>query len=116
MSAPTIYKIESADVWAQAQVVGSYAGSALDRADGYIHFSTAKQAEATLHKWFAGRKGLIVAAIDVAKLGAPLLYEPARGGDLFPHLYAALPMSAVRWTRAIRDLPDGGHAMDPLEA
>ena len=116
MSAALIYKIESAAIWAEAVAAGSYAGSALDRADGYIHFSTAKQAEATLVKWFAGRKDLIVAAIDATALGDALRHEPARGGDLFPHLYATLPMSAVRWTRAIRDLPDGGHAMDRLEA
>ena len=116
MSAALIYKIESAAIWAEAVAAGSYAGSALDRADGYIHLSTASQAEATLRKWFAGRSGLIVAAVDAAALADALRYEAARGGDLFPHLYAPLPMSAVRWTRAIRDLADGGHALDALEA
>ena len=32
---------------------------------------------------------------------------PSRGGDLFPHLYAALPVSAVR---RVRSLPLAGGA------
>ena len=111
-----IYKIEAAEVWRAAQAAGVYQGSSLDVADGFIHFSTAAQFEATLAKWFRGRGGLLVAAIDAASLGDALRYEPARGGDLFPHLYAPLPMTAVRWTKAIPDLPDGGHAPGALEA
>ena len=111
-----IYKIESAEAWRAAQAAGVYQGSALDIADGFIHFSAAAQFEATLAKWFHGRGGLVVAAIDAAALGDALRYEPARGGDLFPHLYASLPMSAVRWTKAIQDLADGGHAPGALEA
>jgi uncharacterized protein (DUF952 family) len=110
-----IYKIESADVWSAAQEAGCYDGSDVDRADGFIHFSTARQAAATLAKWFHGRKRLIVAAVEAASLGAALRYEPARGGDLFPHLYAPLPMSAVRWSRPIADRADGGHDLGALD-
>ena len=109
-----IYKIESADVWAEAEAAGVYQGSALDKADGYIHFSTKLQVEATLTKWFVGRRSLVLAAVDVEALGEALRYEPARGGDLFPHLYAALPMRAVRWARAISDRADGSHEIGPF--
>ena len=115
-AAELVYKIESADVWAEAQALGVYAGSALDRTDGFIHFSTAAQVEATLRKWFAGRRALVLAAIDTATLGDKLRYEPARGGDLFPHLYATLPMAAVRWTRPIKERADGSHELGALEA
>ena len=51
---------------------------------------------------------LVLAAIDAAALGGALRYEPSRGGALFPHLYGALPMTAVRW---VKPLPLGPTAM-----
>jgi uncharacterized protein (DUF952 family) len=38
---------------------------------------------------------------------SPLRWEPSRGGDLFPHLYADLPAGAVVSTRAIPLGEDG---------
>jgi uncharacterized protein (DUF952 family) len=35
-------------------------------------------------------------AVDAGALGDALKWEPSRGGALFPHLYGALPLSAVR--------------------
>ena len=37
----------------------------------------------------------LLIAIDATRLGAALKWEPSRGGNLFPHLYGPLPMSAV---------------------
>jgi uncharacterized protein (DUF952 family) len=90
-----IYKICSQAEWAVALAAGSYAGSADDLRDGFIHFSTAAQLEATAAKYFAGRTDLMVLAVDAALLGAALRFEPSRGGDLFPHLYGSLPLHAV---------------------
>ena len=109
-----IYKIESAPVWAEAEAAGVYEGSAVDKKDGYIHFSTRAQVEATLAKWFAGQRSLVLAAIDPLALGDALRYEAARGGDLFPHLYAVLPMRAVRYTRNILDCADDSHEIGTL--
>jgi uncharacterized protein (DUF952 family) len=39
--------------------------------------------------------------------GSELRWESARGGDLFPHLYADLPLSAVKSATAIPLSPDG---------
>jgi uncharacterized protein (DUF952 family) len=110
-----IFKIAGADEWRDAQASGLFAGAAADRADGYIHFSTADQVAETAAKWFAGRRDLVVAAIDAGALGAALRWEPSRGGALFPHLYAPLPMSAVRWTRALPLGLDGRHIFGTLE-
>lgn len=65
---------------------GRFEGSAVDLADGYIHFSTAAQAQSTATKWFAGRSDLVVLELEADDL-PDLRWEPARGGDLFPHLY-----------------------------
>ena len=64
-------------------------------ADGYIHLSTAEQLETTIAKYFAGQVGLMIAEVDLVQLGDKVRWEPARGGDLFPHIYAELPIHAV---------------------
>jgi uncharacterized protein (DUF952 family) len=110
-----IYKISPRAAWRQAEAAGAFSGAPVDAADGYIHFSTAAQARETAAKHFAGQADLVLAAVDSAELGAALRWEPSRGGDLFPHLYAPLAMSAVRW---VKDLPLGadGRHMFPEEA
>src|SRR5262250_2322842 len=46
-SMTTIYKICDAAQWAEAGRDGEFRGAAVDRADGYIHFSTAAQVAGT---------------------------------------------------------------------
>jgi uncharacterized protein (DUF952 family) len=111
-----VYKIVVTGEWAEAEAAGVFAGAGIDRADGFIHFSTAEQAAETAAKWFAGRRDLTLAAIDADALGADMRWEPSRGGALFPHLYAALPMSAVLWSRPLPLGPDGAHVFGSLEA
>jgi uncharacterized protein (DUF952 family) len=111
-----IFKIAGADEWRRAEAAGVFLGAAVDRADGYIHFSTAPQAAETAAKWFAGRDDLVLAAIEAEALGPALRWEPARGGALFPHLYGSLPLSAVRWTRALPLGADGRHFFGSLGA
>ena len=103
-----IYKITPEAPWRAAEAAGVFAGAPVDLADGYIHFSTAAQARETAARHFAGQGDLLLVAVDDEALGAALKWEPSRGGALFPHLYGALPMAAVR---AVHPLPlgDGGH-------
>jgi uncharacterized protein (DUF952 family) len=111
-----IYKIVASDEWAAAEAAGAFTGASVDRADGFIHFSTAEQAPETAAKWFAGRGDLTLAAVDAEALGDDLRWEPSRGGALFPHLYAALPMSAVVWSRPLPLGSGAGHVFGSLEA
>ena len=110
-----VYKIVSTEEWTEAEAAGVFTGASVDRADGFIHFSTAEQAADTAAKWFAGRGDLTLAAIDAEALGGDLRWEPSRGGALFPHLYAALPMSAVVWSRPLPLGSDGRHVFGSLE-
>jgi uncharacterized protein (DUF952 family) len=109
-----IFKIVPSDEWRDAELAGAFVGAEVDRADGYIHFSTAAQAPETAARWFAGRGDLTLVAVDAEALGAHLRWEPSRGGALFPHLYAPLPTSAVRWSRPLLLGPDGGHDFGSL--
>ena len=98
--------IDSAE-WKAALKAGRYEGSTVDRADGYIHMSTAAQLAETARRHYAGRGELMLLAVDTAALGETLLWEPSRGGDLFPHLYGPLPATAVATVRALAVSDDG---------
>ena len=74
---------------------GVFLGAPIDLADGYIHLSAADQVTETVDKHFAGQTGLHVETVDLAALGNAVKWEPSRGGQLFPHIYAPLPLSAV---------------------
>lgn len=89
------YKILTADQMAHLVRDGVFAGAPIDLADGYVHLSTADQVAETLDRHFAGQTGLWLAAVDLAPLGDAVRWEPSRGGQHFPHLYAPLALSAV---------------------
>ena len=109
MSAPQfIYKVATEADYAPARQSGGFRGMPVDLADGYMHFSTAAQLPETLRRHFAGQAGLVLLAVRSANLGEALVWEPSRGGDLFPHLYRQdLPVSAVAWEASISVAADG---------
>lgn len=110
----TIYKIAPRGLWAEAEAAGVFSGAPVDHADGYIHFSTAAQARETAAKHFAGQADLVLVAIHAEPLGSALKWEPSRGGALFPHLYAPLPLTAVAWVAPLPLGPDGAHVFPPM--
>lgn len=95
MSDTVAYKILTGEQFQQLLADGVFTGAPIDKADGYIHMSTAAQAQETLEKHFAGQTGLALAAVDLTLLGDAVKWEVSRGGALFPHIYADLPLSAV---------------------
>jgi len=109
-----VFKIVAAEAWRAAAAAGVFLGAEVDRADGYIHFSTAAQAPETAAKWFAGRADLTLIAVEADALGPALRWEPSRGGALFPHLYGALPLAAVAWARPLPLGADGRHEIGEL--
>jgi uncharacterized protein (DUF952 family) len=111
----TIYKICSAELWREAQRAGRFGGAPLDVRDGFIHFSTAAQVAETAAKHFAGAAGQMLVAVDAGVLDGALKWEPSRGGDLFPHLYGALPLQAVLWVVPLPLSADGRHVFPELE-
>ena len=89
------YKVLTGPQMMELEKSGSFAGAPVDLADGYIHLSTAEQLTETVDKHFAGQHDLHVAAVDLDALGDAVKWEPSRGGQLFPHIHAKLPLSAI---------------------
>ena len=115
-----IYKICRQDEWRAAEAAGAYRGASVDQQDGFIHFSTAAQLAETTAKHFAGVADLMLVAVDTAALNGAhdgaLKWEPSRGGALFPHLYADLPLTAVRWAQPLPDEVGGRRSLPELDA
>lgn len=107
-----IYKICESAMWREAERLGVFTGAEIDIQDGYIHFSTAAQVAETARKHFRDREDLVLVAIDSETLD--IRWEPSRGGDLFPHLYADLPAEAAVSITAMHPdesgvpVPEGG--------
>lgn len=95
MKAATAYKVLTASEMAALEQDGVFKGAPADRADGYIHLSTAAQLSETVDKHFAGQDDLHVVAVDLEALGDAVLWERSRGDQKFPHLYAPLTLDAV---------------------
>lgn len=109
-----IYKIATRAQWDAAGTTGTFLGAPVDLADGYIHFSTASQVAETLAKHFAGQRDLLLVTVDAGALGTDLRWEPSRGGQLFPHLYAPLLVAAARRVDEIPVDGDGRHLVAHL--
>ena len=110
-----IYKIVPLADWMAAS--GDYDGSAHDKADGFLHFSTAAQLAETLRRYYAGAGAgdLMLVAVDAAACGPALRWEhSASRGEDFPHLYAPLSCDAMKWARPIARDADGGFVLPDL--
>ncbi|MFZ1773265.1 MAG: DUF952 domain-containing protein [Rhizobiaceae bacterium] len=109
-----IFKIVTQSQWQDAELKGEFAGAPIDLADGFVHLSTAAQVRETASRHFAGASDLLLAAVNSSAIAANLKYEPSRGGALFPHLYASLPLSAVSWVKPLPLGADGVHVFPEI--
>ncbi|HQU68187.1 MAG TPA: DUF952 domain-containing protein [Albidovulum sp.] len=96
-----IFKILRRPEWDTFRRDGATSGAPIDLADGYIHFSTVEQVAETAAKHFATESDLVLVAVEAARLGASLKWEPSRGGALFPHLYRRLALTDVVWDKSL---------------
>jgi uncharacterized protein (DUF952 family) len=96
-------------LWDAARVAGAYTGSTRGKSlddVGFIHCSYAPQLRGVAEALYGtdpepGR--LVVLVIDPDRLDVPVRDEEGvPGGELFPHIYGPLPVSAVT---EVRDWP-----------
>lgn len=102
-----IFHIATAEGWRAALAAGSYSVASLD-IEGFVHMSTAGQVLATASRYYRGVEGLVLLAIDEARLDpSTFRYDVATGGDLFPHYYAPIPLTAVVGVHTFSPTEDG---------
>ena len=95
---------------------GDYDGSAHDKADGFLHFSTADQLPETLRLYYADADHLILVAATVEACGAALRWEHSASRDQdFPHLYGPLTCDAMKWARPIAKDATGRFVLPKLD-
>lgn len=97
-----LYHLALRGEWQAARTAGTYRrstrGLALEQV-GFIHASYAHQVPATFERFYRDAGAVVLLAIDPNRLkqaGVAVRPEPApESGELFPHLYGALPLEAV---------------------
>jgi uncharacterized protein (DUF952 family) len=97
-----ILHITSKQDWSDAQAKGEYIAPSL-ATEGFIHFSTDKQAVNVANAFYRGRTDLVLLVVDESKLKRELKWEAPAGppadnisqADLFPHLYGPLNLDAI---------------------
>lgn len=110
-----ILHITSKEDWSAAQARGEYTAPSL-ATEGFIHFSTDKQALHVANAFYKGRADLVLLAVDETRLKPEVKWEPPAGppaesiseADLFPHVYGPVNLDAVA---SVSDFPpdaDGG--------
>jgi uncharacterized protein (DUF952 family) len=111
-----IYKILSKAEWEAARAAGVFAGSTIDLADGFIHFSGHDTVRRTAELYFKGQSDLMLLTVEADDLGEALKWESSRGGALFPHLFRDLKVDEVLAERALALDADGAPVLGELSA
>jgi len=111
-----IYKILPRSEWDAARGAGSFAGSAVDLADGFIHFSGHDTAQKTAALYFKDQSDLMLLTVEADDLGEALKWEASRGGALFPHLFRDLSVNEVVAEQALDLDADGVPILGELAA
>ncbi|KPI02724.1 protein of unknown function DUF952 [Actinobacteria bacterium OK074] len=94
--------ITERSLWDAARDKGAYEMSTRGKTlqeEGFIHCSLRPQLARTASFLYGSHDGpddLVVLVVDPALLDVPLRYEEATpGGEVFPHVYGPIPVSAV---------------------
>jgi uncharacterized protein (DUF952 family) len=96
--------------WSSASTRGELRPESLTSV-GFIHLSTPEQVHLPANRLYRGRGDLVLLHIDPSRVDSPIRWEPGIATDpesmLFPHLYGALPVSAVINVTSYRPAADG---------
>lgn len=96
-----IYKVLTLEEWTEFETAQNFAGSFLDKKDGFIHLSAGSQLQGTLDKYYTSGDDLVLAAVMTDALSDHIKWEASRGGAEFPHYYAVLQMEHLSWHKRL---------------
>ena len=91
---PLFHFADPAD-WNAAQARGSYQPSSF-ASEGFIHCATEAQVPGVVQRHLRGKGKRVRLRLDPAALREQLKWEwSSASGDLYPHLFAPIPLAAV---------------------
>ena len=91
-----VFHFARPEAWQAAQAHGRYRPDDLAE-EGFIHCATEAQLDRVIERHLRGHGPRVRLAIDPMALGSDLVYEWVEGSeDLYPHVFGAIPLSAVR--------------------
>lgn len=91
-----LFHFTTAAAVAEARATGRPLSAASLDTEGFVHASMAHQLAGTLGSHFASASEVHLVELDPERLGDALVFEPSRGGRLFPHVYGPLPLDSLK--------------------
>ena len=109
-----VYRLCHPDDWSAAVAAGVFAGTEVDRRDGFVHLSGADQVQDTATRHYAAVRPLMLLTVDARRVDGEVRWEESRDGALFPHLYGAIPIEAVLAAQRLVEDREGHLMIPPL--
>lgn len=88
-----LYHLVPPDVWAQTGGEPYRAPSLAT--EGFIHCSYRHQVEWAANKFYTTASELLLLSLDPNRVVSPVRDEDSGAGELFPHIYGPIPLTAV---------------------
>ena len=80
--------------------------------EGFIHCSgDEEQAMRVVARLYPDRADLLALEVETEKLNSPLVSEASRSGEIYPHIYGPLDLSAVIKVWRVNQEGDGGYSL-----
>ena len=103
-----VYRLATAQEWAEAEKTGLVPLREIDERDGYVHLSTRAQVLETANIHFADARDLLALEIPLAEIAEAVKFELApKRGEAFPHLYSVLRREHASRAIPLVKTPDG---------
>ena len=90
-----IYHLITERDWETAQDAGQFRPDSLAD-EGFVHCSQdEEQMLRVADRLYSGRADLLALEVDTEQLRYPVVSEPSRSGEIYPHIYGPLDTAAV---------------------
>jgi uncharacterized protein (DUF952 family) len=110
--ADRLFHILSAGVWSALAAADLYRPPSLSD-EGFVHLSYADQVLGTADRFYPDLPDPVAVEFARAALAAPVIDEDSHGtGQLFPHLYAPVPVAAAVAVHPLVRRSNGGYRWD----
>ena len=106
-----IFHLITEQDWESARGAGQWRPGSLDE-EGFIHCSNdEEQAMRVVARLYPDRTDMLALEVDSENLNHPVVSEPSRSGEIYPHIYGPLEISAVIKVWRVMADDGGGYAL-----